>query len=213
MSGSTERVGNQGVQNFQQGDFSVGDGSGLNPSRQRGFSGVFPRIDTPQLSDMKAKQGAIVARFLTFFQRKSSLVIELYNASFYRQKLMWDRIADFVHNDLCDTSDVRAEIRDVQFHPVKMLIFVKFSDEEWRDKVVDKLQSADGIVWNDYGVKVKGYSLDAEVKFFRLLGVSPETSEEEIKRTFLTLGIGEVIEIKKGFIDEKRLPGVTNGTW
>ena len=162
---------------------------------------------------MKAKQGAIVARFLTFFQRKSSLVIELYNASFYRQKLMWDRIADFVHNDLCDTSDVRAEIRDVQFHPVKMLIFVKFSDEEWRDKVVDKLQSADGIVWNDYGVKVKGYSLDAEVKFFRLLGVSPETSEEEIKRTFLTLGIGEVIEIKKGFIDEKLLPGVTNGTW
>ena len=94
-----------------------------------------------------------------------------------------------------------------------MLIFVKFSEEKWRDKVVEKLQSQEGIVWKDYGVKIKGYSLDAEVKFFRLLGVSPETGEDEIKETFKNLGIGEVVEIKKGMIDEKRLPGVTNGTW
>ena len=191
------------------------DSSGLNPNRQRGFGEQLPmpRFETPRLSDMRAKQGAIVARFLTFFQRKCSLVIELYNAAFYRQKPNWDRIADFVHNDLCNTDFLRRQVKDVQFHPVKMLIFVKFCDDQWRDQVVERLQSNEGVVWKEYGVKVKGYSLDAEVKFFRLLGVSPETGEEEIKKTFMDVGIGEVIEIKKGLIDERRLPGVTNGTW
>ena len=45
------------------------------------------------------------------------------------------------------------------------------------------------------------------------MGVSPETTEDEIKRTFEELGIGEAIEIKRGVLDSKRLPGVTNGTW
>ena len=27
----------------------------------------------------------------------------------------------------------------MQFHPVKMLIFVKFSEERWRDEVVKKI--------------------------------------------------------------------------
>ena len=54
-----------------------GDSSGLNPHRARGFGDGFPRLETPRLADMKAKQGAIVAKFLTFFQRKSSLVIKL----------------------------------------------------------------------------------------------------------------------------------------
>ena len=62
-------------------------------------------------------------------------------------------------------------------------------------------------------LKVKGYSLDAQVKFIRLMGASPEITEVEIKETFQSLEIGEVIEIKKGVLDTKRLPGVTNGTW
>ena len=76
----------------------TGDGSGLNPARQRGFGGA------PSLSDLKARQGAIVARFMTFFQRKTSLVTELYNTVFYKQKPTWDKIADFIHNDSCTTS-------------------------------------------------------------------------------------------------------------
>ena len=116
------------------------DDSGLNPNRQRGFGDQVPtRFETPRLSDMRAKQGAIVARFLTFFQRKSSLVIELYNAAFYRQKPNWDRIADFVHNDLCNTAFLRRQVKDVQFHPVKMLIFIKCSEDKWRDVLVDRV--------------------------------------------------------------------------
>ena len=92
------------------------DRSGLNPTRQRGFGtsvGGFPRIETPRLTDMKAKQGAVVARFLNFSQRKSSLVVELYNAAFYKQKPNWGKIANFVYNDLCTTTELRKEIVDV----------------------------------------------------------------------------------------------------
>ena len=123
------------------------DGSGLNPNRQRGFGSPSRRIETPSLSDMKARQAAVVAKFMTFFQRKCSLVIELYNAVFYKQKPTWDKIADFVCNDLCPTAELRKEVQDVQFHPVKMLIFVKCSEDRWRDILVEKLQSPQGVIW------------------------------------------------------------------
>ena len=61
----------------------------LNPSRDRGFQGA--RMETPTMNDMRAKQGAIVARFMTFFQRKCFLVIEMYEGAFYRQKPNWDK--------------------------------------------------------------------------------------------------------------------------
>ena len=86
----------------------------LNPYRPRGFG-----LETPSLSDMKAKQGPIESRFMTFFQRKNTLVVEMYESSFYRQKPNWDRIAEFVYSDLCKTQDLRKEVKDVQFHPVK----------------------------------------------------------------------------------------------
>ena len=170
-------------------------------------------METPTLNELKAKQGAIVAKFMTFFRRKSTCVIEMYEKSFYKQKPTWDKIADFVYNDLCQTPEMRKEVKDVQFHPVKMLLFVRFSEDRFRDEVIAKIQSAAGLIWSDYRVRVKGYSLDAQVKFIRLLGVSPETGEDEIKRSFAEAGIGEVIEIKKGLLDVNRLPGVTNGTW
>ena len=87
-------------------------------------------METPTMSDMRATQGAIVARFMAFFQRKCSLVI-----------------------------DLRKELKDVQFHPVKMMLFIKFSGEGWRDAVVERLQSAVGVTWGEYGVRVKGYGL------------------------------------------------------
>ena len=51
------------------------------------------------------------------------------------------------------------------------------------------------------------------MKFIRLLGVSPETEADEIVKVFKDVGIGDIIEIKKGYLDSVRLPGVNNGTW
>ena len=45
------------------------------------------------------------------------------------------------------------------------------------------------------------------------MGVSPETTAQDIKNTLTEIGVGEVIDLKKGLLDAKRLPGVTNGTW
>ena len=50
----------------------------VNPNRRRGF--WQNRFETPSLNEMKAKQGAIVAKLMTFFQRKCTLVIEMYVA-------------------------------------------------------------------------------------------------------------------------------------
>jgi len=143
-----------------------GDGSGLNPERARGFgmqtaSAKNNQSESPSLNDMRARQGAIVVKFMTF----------------YKQKPRWDQIANFVYNNLCPTDDLRKSVKDVQLHPVKMLIFVRFCEDKFRDHIAAKLRSSEGIIWSEYKVKVKGYSLDAEVKFIRLLGVSPETDQ------------------------------------
>ena len=106
----------------------------------------------------------------------------MYEACFYKDKPKWDQLADFVYNDLCPTAELRKSVKDVQLHPVKMLIFIRFSDDKSRDEVVGRIRA--GVLWKEYKVRVKEYSLDSEVKFIRLLGASPETEACEIKRVF-----------------------------
>ena len=152
---------------------------GLYPGRQRGFQGWQRRIETPSLNDMRAKQGAVVSKFMTFMNRKNTLMIELYERAFYNKKPGWDNLANFVYNDLCPTDQLRQDLEDVQFHPVKMIIFIKFKSEVIRDQVVARLQTMNGIMWTDYGVNVRGHSLDANVKLIKVLGgVSPETTAD-----------------------------------
>ena len=192
------------------------DGSGLAANRQRGFGqrrNLVNRFEAPSMNEIRARQEAVVANFLTFFQRKNTLVVELYRHCFYKSKPNKERIAKFIYQDLCPLPHLRQSIEDVQFHPVKMLLFVKCSDDQIRDELVTRLQSPQGVVWMDYKVRVKGYSLDPGVKFIRLLGAGPQTSAEEIKRTFVQAGIGEVVQIKKGLLDPVNLPGCTDGDW
>ena len=74
----------------------------LNPIRLKGF-GYQRRIETPSLNDMRARQGAVVSKFMTFMNRKNTLMIELYERAFYNKKPGWDLLANFVYNDLCPT--------------------------------------------------------------------------------------------------------------
>ena len=187
---------------------------GLNPNRQKGFGvAAGKRIETPTLNDMRARQGAVVGKFLNFMHRKNSIVIELYDKAFFAKRPTWESLANFVYSDLCPSADLRSEVFEVQLHPVKMMLFVKFKSENSRDQVVARLQAANGLMWTDYGVRVKGHSLDATVKIITVLGASPETTEEEMKSAFVDTGIGEVLEVTRGLLDEKRLPGVFNGKW
>ena len=64
-----------GRRNSDSENQSGSDGSGLNPNRVKGFgyngSSNKP-LETPSLNEMRAKQGAIVAKFMTFFKRQSA---------------------------------------------------------------------------------------------------------------------------------------------
>ena len=105
-------------------------GDGLNPNRQKGFgSAASRRIETPTLNDMRARQGAVVAKFMNFMHRKNTIVIDLYDKAFYAKRPTWESLANFVYSDLCPSADLRSEVVDVQLHPVKMMLFVKFKSE------------------------------------------------------------------------------------
>ena len=46
---------------------------GLNPYRQNGFgAAVSRRIEAPTLNDMRARQGAVVGKFMNFMQRNKT---------------------------------------------------------------------------------------------------------------------------------------------
>ena len=222
--GEGGRFGSTGVSEGVHGDFGDKrggrggheDSSGLESNRQRGFGlrgNLNSRFEAPSMNEMRAKQEAVVSNFLTFFQRKSTLVIELYRHCFYKLKPNKERIAKFIYQDLCPLPNLRQSIEDVQFHPVKMLLFIKCCSDQIRDELVARIQSPRGVVWTEYNVRVKGYSLDPGVKFIRLLGAGPQTDIEEIKRTFVQAGIGEVVQIKKGVLDPVNLPGCSDGDW
>ena len=69
--------------------------------RQRGFAGQ-RRIETLILNDRRARQGAVVGKFMTFMNKKNTLMIELYEReSTTRTKPGWGNLAYFVYNDLC----------------------------------------------------------------------------------------------------------------
>ena len=70
-------------------------GDGLNPNRQKGFGAAASRrIETPTLNDMRARQGAVVAKFMNFMNRKNTIVIDLYNKAFYAKR---ESLANFVY--------------------------------------------------------------------------------------------------------------------
>ena len=100
---------------------------------------------------------------------------------------------------------IRAAVLDIQLHPVKKLLFIKFSDKPVRDEVVGRLQA--GLNWEAFDTVVTGWSMDKPMERVRVLGTSPETDEAEIR---LVLGqYGEIVDAKKGLIS-KKLPGCTN---
>ena len=104
---------------------------------------------------------------------------------------------------------MRADLEDVQIHPVKKHLLIKFKTQQARDDVAERL-AGEGLEWPEFHTKVQGWAMDKPVMFVRILGSSPLTTKEEIKQVMQQYG--DIIEVKKGFLSRK-LPNVTNGTW
>ena len=56
-------------------------------------------------------------------------MIELYERAFYNKRHGLDEVANFIYNDLYPSNDLRQCLEDVQFHPVKMILFIKMKSE------------------------------------------------------------------------------------
>ena len=154
-----------------------------------------------------------IRKFLNFYKRRNSLCVDLYLPAFFQRKPSYEDLAEFVYTVLSvgGTSPphvIRAAVLDIQLHPVKKMLFIKFTDQLLRDEVVARLQV--GLVWPAFDTTVSGWAMDKPIERIRVLGTSPETDEAELRQI---LGqYGEVLEAQKGFIS-KKLPGCTNGIW
>ena len=154
-----------------------------------------------------------IRKFLNFYKRRNSLCVDLYQPAFYNRKPNWEDLAEFVYSVLAEggtssPQQVRAAVVDIQLHPVKKLLFLKFTDQAIRDEVATRLQS--GLVWPAFTTTVTGWGMDKPVERIRVLGVSPETDEGGVRS--ILGAYGEILEARKGFIS-KKLPGCTNGIW
>ena len=150
-----------------------------------------------------------IKNFLGFYKRTDSVCIDLYQPEFFRRKPTWEEMAIFVSQQLCVTAVLKSSLKDIQLHPVKKHLFIKFKDTVSRDLVADKLKA--GVDWPAFEAKVHGWAMDKPVIVVRLHGVSPESTKREIADVMAQYG--EILDIDIGYISKKLLPGVTNGTW
>ena len=94
---------------------------------------------------------------------------------------------------------IRAGVQDIQLHPVKKLLFIKFTEQQLRNEVAVRLQA--GMAWPAFDTTVTGWSMDKPVERVRVLGTSLETDQAGIRRI---LGqYGEILDCQKGFISKK----------
>ena len=150
-----------------------------------------------------------IKNFLGFYKRTDSVCIDLYQPEFFRRKPTWEEMAVFVSQQLCLSAPLKAALKDIQLHPVKKHLFLKFRDTLSRDQVAAKLKA--GVEWPAFEAKVHGWAMDKPVIVVRLHGVSPESTKREIGEVMAQYG--DVLDVDIGFISKKLLPGVTNGTW
>ena len=115
-----------------------------------------------------------IRKFLNFYQRKNSVCVDLYQPAFYSKKPNWEDLADFVYSVLAVGSTsapqmIRSAVKDVQLHPVKKLLFLKFNEQHVRDEVAARLQA--GLVWPAFDTTVSGWAMDKPVERISMLVV------------------------------------------
>ena len=121
--------------------------------------------------DVKGREE--IRKFLNFYKRRNSLCVDLYQPGFYDKKPNWEELAEFVYSVLAvggtsSPQQIRAAVVDIQLHPVKKLLFLKFTDKAIRDEVATRLQS--GLVWPAFATPATGWGMDKPVEKIRLLG-------------------------------------------
>ena len=107
-----------------------------------------------------------IRKFLSFYKRRNSLCVDLYLPAFYQKKPSYDDLTEFVYSVLSvggksSPQVIRAGVQDIQLHPVKKLLFIKFTEQQLRDEVAVRLQA--GLAWPAFNTTVTGWSMDKPV--------------------------------------------------
>ena len=100
-----------------------------------------------------------IRKFLSFYKRRNSLCVDLYLPAFYQKKPTYEDLAEFVYSVLSvggrsPPQVIRAEVQDIPVHPVKKLLFVKFTEQLLREEVVTWVQT--GLVWPVFDTTMTG---------------------------------------------------------
>ena len=135
-----------------------GWGGGGGGGRGGGGGPAGGRVQDSRGGDGKGREE--VRKFLNFYKRKNSVCVDLYQPAFYNRKPNWEDLADFVYSVLAvggtsSPQQVRAAVVDIQLHPVKKLLFLKFADQAVQDEVATRLQ--DGLVWPAFATTMTGW--------------------------------------------------------
>ena len=88
----------------------------------RGFKGGGGNKSHQNVRDKREE----IKNFLGFYKRTDSVCIDLYQPEFFRRKPTWEEMAVFVSQQLCLSPILRADLKDIQLHPVKKHLFLKF---------------------------------------------------------------------------------------
>ena len=113
-----------------------------------------------------------IRKFLNFYKRRNSLCVDLYLPAFFQRKPSYEDLAEFVYDVLSVGSIspphvIRTAVLDIQLHPVKKLLFIKFTNQLVRDEVVARLQA--GLNWTNFDTVVTGWSMDKPMERVRVL--------------------------------------------
>ena len=116
-------------------------------------------------ADVNVKGREEIIQFLNFYKRRNSVCVDLYQPAFYTRKPNWEDLAEFVYSVLAvggtsTPQQIREAVVDIQLHPVKKLLFLKFADQNIRDEVATRLQA--GLVWPTFATTVTGWGRGSE---------------------------------------------------
>eukprot|EP00092_Neocalanus_flemingeri_P040633 GFUD01044244.1.p1 GENE.GFUD01044244.1~~GFUD01044244.1.p1 ORF type:complete len:470 (+),score=117.92 GFUD01044244.1:119-1528(+) len=144
-----------------------------------------------------------IAAGANFFKRKRTVCVDLTGLTQGRWMAPYpDAFTDFLRKDV--KIDL-AKVDSVSIHPLAPYCLVKLKNDEYFEETLARVK--DGLLWSGKGM-VSGFRCDDVFTEVKILGVSPETSKDEVQAYMQVFG--EIIgAIRIGRVKGTNIPDGT----
>eukprot|EP00092_Neocalanus_flemingeri_P040632 GFUD01044243.1.p1 GENE.GFUD01044243.1~~GFUD01044243.1.p1 ORF type:complete len:505 (+),score=130.49 GFUD01044243.1:119-1633(+) len=144
-----------------------------------------------------------IAAGANFFKRKRTVCVDLTGLTQGRWMAPYpDAFTDFLRKDV--KIDL-AKVESVSIHPLAPYCLVKLKNDEYFEETLARVK--DGLLWTGKGM-VSGFRCDDVFTEVKILGVSPETSKDEVQAYMQVFG--EIIgAIRIGRVKGTNIPDGT----